>query len=376
MIFEKEYNNLVKENDLSKIYFLYFSILLGLLLFRILSAFGLLSVFGEFGDYLFTFVIQVLILFGLSFFGYGKIAKKNKKMLLNEYKFKKISKKSTIIVIFMGIVVYFLNSFVASFFYFLLSLFGFRIYSSAQITSYPVWLLLVNLFFTAVLPAICEETAHRGMLLSQIKKKNVTTAIVVSSLLFGLLHINIYQFFYAAILGVLLAKLTLDSGSIFPAMIIHFMNNALNVFMSFATVNNLFSAKLVKLLFAMVSGDGILAVLSLSLFVVFLLLCLKILYQMLMEENLKSNIVLLQKGLYKMAARAEFFEGVRSINSGKAFSDLSFENQEKQSDFEEKSEKNIQKTLKNRIFYEKLFLGMCFLLSVITTIFTFVWGVI
>ncbi len=376
MILQKEYNNLVKENDLSKVYFLYFLILIGLLLFRILSSFGLLAVFGDFGDYLFTLVIQVFILFFLSLFGFGKLTKKNKNMLLKEYNFKKISKKSIIIVICMGIVVYFLNSFVASFFYFLLSFFGYSLYSSPATTSYPIWLLIVNLFFTAVLPAVCEETAHRGMLLSQIRKKSVTMAIVVSSLLFGLLHINIYQFFYATILGVLLAKLTLDCGSIFPAMIIHFMNNALNVYMSFATVNNLFSAKLVKLLFAMVSGSGVFAVLSLSLFIVFLLLCLKFLYQLLMEENLKSNIISLKNGLYKMVARAEFFEGVRQINNAKFVFDNEFDDRINFVELTKKQEKSTQKQDKFSKFYENLFFVACFSLSALTTIFTFVWGIV
>ena len=91
IICKKEYNNLVKERDLSKVYFLYFLILVGLILFRILSSFGLLSFLGDVGDYLFTFVIQVVILFGLSFFWFGRISGKSKNMLLKEYKFKKIS---------------------------------------------------------------------------------------------------------------------------------------------------------------------------------------------------------------------------------------------------------------------------------------------
>ena len=376
MLCKKEYNNLVKERDLSKVYFLYFLILVGLILFRILSSFGLLSFFGDVGDYLFTFVIQVVILFGLSFFWFGRISGKSKNMLLKEYKFKKISKKSLIIVIFMGIVVYFLNSFVASFFYFLLSLFGFRLYAASAVASYPIWLFLLNLLFTAVLPAICEETAHRGMLLSQISKNNVTKAIVISSLLFGLLHINIYQFFYATILGFLLAKITLDSGSIFPAMIIHFMNNALNVYMSFATANNLLSAKFVNLIFTMVSGEGVLGLLSLSLFVVFLLLCLRFLYQELKVETFKANVVSLKEGLGKMLARAEFFEGLKDVETENRLYEQVLSCDKNCKKTQQNQEKNIKKQQKQSIFYEKLFFLASFCLASITTIFTFVWGVI
>ena len=261
-----------KINSLSGSYFLYFLILVGLVVFRILSSLGLFSVFGDGAEYIFTFVVQVLILFGLSVFAFSKLSKRKISKVLDDYKFKKISKKSIFLSFLMGIIVYFLNSYIASFFVFVLSLFG---YSSSSVgnvyATYPFWLLVLNLFFTAVLPAVCEETVHRGMLLSEIKKSSVVKAIILSSLLFGLLHINIYQFFYASILGALLAVLTLATNSIFPAMIIHFMNNALNVYMVYASVNNLFSAKFVNLVYAMSNNNSIFGVVFAVLFFVFLL---------------------------------------------------------------------------------------------------------
>ena len=45
------------------------------------------------------------------------------------------------------------------------------------------------------------------------------------------MHLNIEQFFYAAILGFLMGVVLMASQSIYPTMIIHFMNNALSTFM-------------------------------------------------------------------------------------------------------------------------------------------------
>ena len=367
-----------KVSSLAKAYFLYFLILVGLVIFRILSSLGLLSFLGESADYIFTFIIQIIILFSLSVYGFAKLTKKSKNEVFEEYKFKKISKKSVFLCILIGFVVYFLNSYIASFFYYLLSLMGYSVSNlTASLASYPFWLLILNIIFTAILPAICEETAHRGMLLSQIEKKNAISAIVISSLLFGLLHINIYQFFYATILGFLLAKITLTSNSIYPAMIIHFMNNALNVYMSFASVNNLFSAKVVNLIFNMASTNTIFGAIFFILFFVFLLFCLKLLYDELKIEIGRSKLSSIREGLGKFIARKIYFDELNDVKNNipqKAFAEIDISII---SDFiNQKTLKNSKEGVKNSVFYEKLFLIASIVLSLVTTIFTLIWGII
>lgn len=367
-----------KINSLSGAYFLYFIILVGLILFRIVSSLGLFAVFGETADYIFTFVVQVLILFCLSVFGFCFLTKKKKIKVFEDYKFKKISKKVVFISILIGIVVYFLNSYIASFFVFILSLFGYSSNSFVAIpTEYPIWLLIINIVFTAVLPAICEETVHRGMLLSEIKKKNVIKAIIISSLLFGLLHVNIYQFFYASILGVLLAVITLASNSIYPAMIIHFMNNAMNVYMVFSSVNNLYSSKLMSSFFAMANANTIFGLVFLVLFFTFLLFSLHILYHQLCKESAKKQVAKLQEGLGKFLARKIYFDELCDVKNNIPIKE------EKEVDFSVIADyiKNNINDNENRekakdSNFAKIFLFGSLLLSIITTIFTFVWGII
>lgn len=100
---------------------------------------------------------------------------------------------------------------------------------------FPNWAtFLIQLNTVAILPAICEEFLHRGVLLNGLKEIGIKKAILISSLMFGLLHFNINQFFYATILGMLMALVSVVSKSIYPAMIIHFTNNAISVYLSSA----------------------------------------------------------------------------------------------------------------------------------------------
>lgn len=87
-----------------------------------------------------------------------------------------------------------------------------------------IWQMLL---FIAVLPGVCEEIAFRGMLLSGLQRrfKPVTLAIVVG-VIFGLFHFTLFRLASTAFLGMLLAAVTLMTGSIFPAIVWHVLNNA------------------------------------------------------------------------------------------------------------------------------------------------------
>jgi len=82
----------------------------------------------------------------------------------------------------------------------------------------------------ALLPAICEELAFRGFILSGFSRNGRTgVAIVFSALLFGVMHMIPQQVFNAFLLGMVLGLLALRSGSILPGVLFHFVNNAMGV---------------------------------------------------------------------------------------------------------------------------------------------------
>ena len=95
--------------------------------------------------------------------------------------------------------------------------------------------LWTGLLVLAVVPAICEEVAFRGYILSGLLRGNTTrSAIVLSALLFGFMHVLLslfQQFFNAALLGVVLGYLAVRSGSLLPGIVFHLLHNGLAVTM-------------------------------------------------------------------------------------------------------------------------------------------------
>lgn len=85
---------------------------------------------------------------------------------------------------------------------------------------------LVLMFFTvAVVPAFVEELLFRGLVLSNLLPYGRTTAILGSAFLFGLMHQNIEQLFYATVAGLVLGWIYVKTVSIWPCVLLHFFNN-------------------------------------------------------------------------------------------------------------------------------------------------------
>ncbi|MEG1751873.1 MAG: type II CAAX endopeptidase family protein [Clostridia bacterium] len=218
----------------------YFIMLVLFACVRLLGSFGLFGFLGDAQDYVLPLIIQIGILLCLPLFLFSFLEKQPVKTSLKKFYYKKIGIVPILITIGIGLIVFLLNIASSTVFASILRLFGYEGGAGETITSYPIWLLFVNLFLSAVLPGICEETAHRGLLLNGFKSMGVKKAICISALLFGLMHLNVDQFFYATLLGFLLGFLTIFTGSIIPAMIIHFLNNAISIYITFASVNKLF----------------------------------------------------------------------------------------------------------------------------------------
>jgi len=87
--------------------------------------------------------------------------------------------------------------------------------------SFPVMLLVV-----AILPGIFEELLFRGAFLKLVERgRGIWKTSLIVGALFGAMHLDIFRFLETGLLGVLLTYITIASGSIFPAMIFHIVNN-------------------------------------------------------------------------------------------------------------------------------------------------------
>ena len=94
--------------------------------------------------------------------------------------------------------------------------------------------LLLSVFISSVMPAVCEEALHRGFILKsfQSKWKNKWFLSVLMGMIFGLFHGSIWRFLPTAVLGGVLTYIMLETENIFYPTLFHFINNFLPSFLA------------------------------------------------------------------------------------------------------------------------------------------------
>ncbi len=95
------------------------------------------------------------------------------------------------------------------------------------------WWLLANLIFLALLPAIFEELIFRGMILNGLKQYGKIKAVIISALLFALIHGSIDQTLYPIILGLIFGIVAIKTNSIIPTILMHFINNSVVIIINY-----------------------------------------------------------------------------------------------------------------------------------------------
>lgn len=87
----------------------------------------------------------------------------------------------------------------------------------------------------AIIPAITEEIAFRGIVLNFLRQYGDGFAILVSSMLFGIIHGNFVQIPFAFIVGLVCAVLVVKTNSIIPSILLHLLNNGTSVLLDCIT---------------------------------------------------------------------------------------------------------------------------------------------
>ncbi|MDE5933876.1 MAG: ABC transporter permease [Lachnospiraceae bacterium] len=89
------------------------------------------------------------------------------------------------------------------------------------------------LFVIALAPAVCEEMMFRGMFFHAMKERyRISTAIGMVALLFGIYHMSLVKLIPTGFLGLVICYVAYKADSIYPAMLMHFLNNAFSVLIS------------------------------------------------------------------------------------------------------------------------------------------------
>lgn len=368
--------NIEKSKRFRNIFIIYLIVLIAFVAVRICSGYGLFAKIGNevVIDVVSTAIIQILLMFGVPLILYKIFQKQKFKDIFSNFGFKKLNWKSVLICFGIGVLVFFVNLFVANFFNVLI---GFAGYSPEGIggasSSYDTLpKFLIGVVTVAILPAFCEEFLHRGLVLNGTSDIiGSKAAIVFSSILFGLMHLNIQQVFYAIVLGLLMGFLCKMTRSIWPGIIIHFCNNFINVYLSFAESNGLFGAGFTSMLNSLAEQSIILFIL---LAVALVTACI-------------FGIIGLCKLLFNQAMRTSYYPMFLQVEKEIRKNDPNLSDEEVFEKLQQIIIPNINSKDDNIGFYladpvkpskvdfkYKIPLIACLFLSVLITIFTFIWG--
>jgi len=230
------YVNIKNPRSNRKIYnasfIVYFGMLVLVALLRLLfywGAFDWLPEAEEWGDFVWSFVTQILILGMIPVLIIALYMKKGAKGTLDYLQVKK-PKAYHFLGFALGIAGYLSVIFIVNIWLMILGMFGYSYNPPPSvIDTFGKYALAVVL--TAVLPGICEEITHRGLLLRAHKMTGAseTKIVIMGGLFFGLFHMNTPQTLFTALMGCVMVYITLKSKSILPAVFMHFTNNFLSV---------------------------------------------------------------------------------------------------------------------------------------------------
>lgn len=85
--------------------------------------------------------------------------------------------------------------------------------------------IVLTFLVTCMVPAFCEEFLFRGAILTNCLPFGRANAILISALLFGLMHQNAEQVLYAFAAGIFLGVVYERTGSIWNCVFLHMINN-------------------------------------------------------------------------------------------------------------------------------------------------------
>jgi membrane protease YdiL (CAAX protease family) len=87
-------------------------------------------------------------------------------------------------------------------------------------------IFIVSIILVGIIPAFTEEMFFRGIILNGFKNNySEKKAVIISALLFGVIHLNPWQFISAFIIGIFSAIICMRTRSILLSIYIHMFNN-------------------------------------------------------------------------------------------------------------------------------------------------------
>lgn len=222
---------------LAVIGFLALSVIIGAVMGRVYPDFGRMIEEDTLFIEGFTMISSVFLIGGPFFLAYLSLKKRGIQPELPLGR--PYDKREFLLLIPIGLMICIIGSLATTYFAELVDFaFGIEFEAPDDFSDYQsVWGVLVSLISTAAIPAFIEEFAIRGVVMQSLRRYGEGFAIVMSSLVFALMHGNMIQIPFAFIAGIGIGYAVIRTGSMWTGVIIHFLNNSIAVFSMVAYSN-------------------------------------------------------------------------------------------------------------------------------------------
>ena len=117
--------------------------------------------------------------------------------------------------------------------YYIMEIFNYSSFYDMYLPDDPLdenYKLILAIISTALVPALCEEYLFRGVILTNLLPYGKISAVVISAVLFGIMHQNPGQILYTTVAGIALGLVYVHTRSLWGGVLIHFFNNLFSVF--------------------------------------------------------------------------------------------------------------------------------------------------
>lgn len=102
-----------------------------------------------------------------------------------------------------------------------------------QFTIPDIPTLFIAILVIGLSAAVCEEVLFRGFISKGFQRYGAVTSLVITSVLFGILHRDIQRAVGTMLLGALIGFIVYRTDSIYAGMLAHFTNNTFAVLLTF-----------------------------------------------------------------------------------------------------------------------------------------------
>jgi membrane protease YdiL (CAAX protease family) len=122
--------------------------------------------------------------------------------------------------------------------------------------------LILALVSHAVVPAIFEEALFRYIPMRVMKKESPVLLLAYSSIFFALIHHSFFSIPYALFAGIMFMAVDLMAKSVWPSVVIHFLNNAVSVLLMFYKDVSIVSVVIISLVAALAAASVIFIIIN------------------------------------------------------------------------------------------------------------------